>query len=108
LVPEGKIATLPQGWMVGQVADNFGEDIAQKNFNCLVRLDVKAQQREEESYVPIPDFYRFDSIPEVLERNRTRIQNDIRAIQLSNPDQEKKENKAGKPEPKIKHKKQTT
>jgi type IV secretory pathway TraG/TraD family ATPase VirD4 len=25
LVPEGKIATLPQGWMVGQVADNFGE-----------------------------------------------------------------------------------
>ncbi len=30
LVPEGKIALLPQGCMAGQVADNFGEAIAQK------------------------------------------------------------------------------
>ena len=82
LVPEGKIATLPQGYMVGQVADNFGEAIAQKNFNCLVHVDVKAQQWEEGRFVPIPDFYRFDNIPEVLERNRTKIQNDIRTITL--------------------------
>ena len=108
LVPEGKIATLPQGYMVGQVADNYGETVAQKNFNCLIRMDVKAQQREEEHYVPIPDFYRFDNIAEVLERNRNRIQNDIRAIQMSNPDQEKKENKTAKPESKIKQKRQTT
>lgn len=94
LVPEGKIATLPQGWMVGQVADNFGETVSQKNFNCLVRADVKALQREEDRYVPIPDFYRFDNIPEVLERNRNRIQNDIRKIQMSNPNQ--KENKTDK------------
>lgn len=80
LVPEGKIATLPQGWMVGQLADNFGEGIAQKNFNCLVRVDVKAQNREEAGYVPIPDVYRFDNIPELLDRNRNRIQNDIRLI----------------------------
>lgn len=94
LVPEGKIATLPQGWMVGQVADNFGETVSQKNFNCLVRADVKALQREEDHYVPIPDFYQFDNILEVLERNRTRIQNDIRTIQMSNPNQ--KENKTDK------------
>jgi hypothetical protein len=89
LVPEGKIATLPQGYMVGQVADNFGEDIAQKNFNCLINVDVKAQEQEEKRFVPIPDFYRFDNIPDVLERNRTKIQNDIRTITLqrSEPDQ---------------------
>ena len=89
LVPEGKIATLPQGYMVGQVADNFGEAISQKNFNCLINVDVKAQELEEKHFVPIPDFYRFDNIPDVLERNRTKIQNDIRSItiQRSEPDQ---------------------
>ena len=89
LVPEGKIATLPQGYMVGQVADNYGEAIAQKNFNCLINVDVKAQENEEKRFVPIPDFYQFDDIPQVLERNRTKIQNDIRSItiQRSEPDQ---------------------
>jgi hypothetical protein len=82
LVPEGKIATLPQGYLVGQVADNFGEAIAQKNFNCLINVDVKAQENEEKRFVPIPDFYQFDNIPDVLERNRTKIQNDIRSITI--------------------------
>ncbi len=82
LVPEGKIATLPQGYMVGQVADNFGEAIAQKNFNCLINVDVKTQEQEEKRFVPIPDFYQFDNIPDVLERNRTKIQNDIRSITI--------------------------
>ncbi len=82
LVPEGKIATLPQGYMVGQVADNFGEAVAQKNFNSLIRIDVKALETEEKRFVPIPDFYRFDNIPQVLERNRTKIQNDIRSITI--------------------------
>ena len=82
LVPEGKIATLPQGYMVGQVADNYGEAISQKNFNCLIHVDVKAQELEEKRFVPIPDFYQFDNIPDVLERNRTKIQNDIRSITI--------------------------
>jgi hypothetical protein len=80
LVPEGKIATLPQGFMVGQVADNFGEQIAQKNFNCLVHVDTEKATKEEKGYLPIPDFYRFDDINDVLERNRIQIQNDIRRI----------------------------
>ena len=89
LVPEGKIATLPQGYMVGQIADNYGEAISQKNFNCLINVDVKAQENEEKRFVPIPNFYEFDNIPDVLERNRTKIQNDIRSItiQRSEPDQ---------------------
>ena len=84
LVPEGKIATLPQGYMVGQVADNFGEHISQKNFNCLVRADTKALEQEEKQFVPVPDFYDFDNVEETLERNRTRIQNDIRSIVKEN------------------------
>jgi hypothetical protein len=78
--------------MVGQVADNYGEDISRKNFHCLIRMDVKARQREEEHYVPVPDFYRFDNIPEVLERNRNRIQNDIRSIVTQNTKQDQKKN----------------
>jgi hypothetical protein len=80
LVPEGKIATLPQGFMVGQVTDNFGEQVGQKNFNCLMVSDEKALVKEEKSLVPIPDFYDFDNINEVLEGNRNRIRNDIRLM----------------------------
>ncbi|WP_320167823.1 YWFCY domain-containing protein [Mangrovibacterium marinum] len=91
LVPEGKIATLPQGYMVGQVADNFGEAVSQKNFNALIKVDVEALQREEGRYQPIPDFYSFDNIKEVLERNLTRIRNDIRSIIIQTQGQEEKE-----------------
>src|SRR5665648_134798 len=93
LVPEGKIATLPQGYMVGQVADNYGEAIAQKNFNCLINVDVKAQENEEKRFVPIPDFYRFDNIPDVLERNRTKIQNDIRSITIQRSESDQTDSK---------------
>jgi len=91
LVPEGKIATLPQGYMVGQVADNFGEAVSQKNFNGLIKVDVAALQREEDRYQPIPDFYSFDNIKEVLERNLTRIRNDIRSIIIQTQEPEEKE-----------------
>ncbi len=80
LVPEGKIATLPQGCMVGQVADNFGQQVSQRNFNCLVHVDIQKVEREEKKYQAIPDVYQFDDIPELLENNRTRICNDIQKI----------------------------
>lgn len=80
LMPEGKIATLAQGHMVGQVADNFGEVIGQKNFNGLIDMDVKALEKEERRFVPIPDYYQFDDKGEVLGRNRIRIHNEIQAI----------------------------
>jgi hypothetical protein len=83
LVPEGKIATLPQGFMVGQVTDNFGEQVGQKNFNCLIVSDEKVLRQEEKSLLPVPDFYDFDNRNEVLERNRNRIQNDIRNMVLT-------------------------
>jgi hypothetical protein len=84
LVPEGKIATLPQGYMAGQIADNFGEQIGQKNFNCLINAGSTTLEEEEKHFVSIPDFYDFDNRDEVLERNRTQIQNDIRSIVIQN------------------------
>jgi len=80
LVPEGKIATLPQGCMVGQVADNFGEVISQKNFNCMICADTVKLANDEKRYKEIPDFYHFDNISEVLDGNRNRIYNEIQAL----------------------------
>lgn len=80
LVPEGKIATLPQGYMVGQVADNFGEQIQQKNFNSLIHIDTETIEREEKNYKSIPEIYEFDDKEKVLENNRNRIYNDIQKI----------------------------
>ena len=82
LVPEGKIATLAQGCMVGQVADNFGEAISQKNFNCMICADTVRLAREEKLYREIPDFYKFNDIREVLEGNRNRIYNEIQNLVL--------------------------
>jgi hypothetical protein len=80
LVPEGKIATLPQGWMVGQVADNFGQQVSQRNFNGQIDVDIAAIETEEKQYLPIPDIYQFDNIDDLLENNRNKICNDILGI----------------------------
>lgn len=80
LVPEGRIATLPQGYMVGQIADNFGEPIVQKNFNSLIHVDIRKVEREERKHKKIPNIYQFDNMEEVLENNRSRICNDIQKI----------------------------
>lgn len=80
LVPEGKVATLPQGYMVGQVADNFNQQVSQRNFNCLIHVDTQKIEKEERGYTQIPDVYQFDNVQEVLENNRTKICNDITQI----------------------------
>jgi hypothetical protein len=77
LVPEGKIATLPQGYMVGQVADNFGQQVSQRNFNCLINVDTAEIEKEEKNYQSIPNIYNFDNINDLLENNRNQICNDI-------------------------------
>ena len=82
LVPEGKIATLPQGYMVGQVADNFGQQVGQRNFNCLIDVDTDRIEKEEKNYKEIPDVYHIDNLQELLENNRNRICNDITKILL--------------------------
>ncbi|PXY01848.1 conjugal transfer protein TraG [Marinifilum breve] len=91
LVPEGKIATLPQGYMVGQVADNFGEQIQQKNFNSLIDVDTESIESEERKYKTIPQIYEFDDREKVLENNRNRICNDIQKLLLECKIKNKKE-----------------
>ncbi|PKQ62171.1 hypothetical protein BZG01_17790 [Labilibaculum manganireducens] len=80
LVPEGKVAILPQGCMVGQVADNFGQQIRQKNFNSLIHVDTEQVEREEKNHKKIPNIYQFDDLDKVMENNRTGICNDIQKI----------------------------
>jgi hypothetical protein len=76
LVPEGKIATLPQGYMVGQVADSFQQPIPRKSFNALIKPTDSKIQKE----IAMPDYYNFDNKEKVLEGNRLRIHNDIQSI----------------------------
>ncbi len=80
LVPEGKIASLPQGVMVGQVADNFGERITQKNFNALIKIESDKTREEEKSFSRIPACYLIDNVDQLLERNRNLIRDDIQKI----------------------------
>lgn len=80
LVPEGKIATLSQGYMVGQIADDFEEKIQQKNFNALLQVDTEEIQWEEKNYETIPQVYEFDDRESLLENNRIKICNDIQLI----------------------------
>ena len=79
LVPEGKMATLAQGHMIGQVADSFDYPLHLKNFNALIDVD-KDEVNSSRNELSIPDFYSFDNKEEVLERNRTQIHNDIQSI----------------------------
>ncbi|MCT4645757.1 MAG: TraG/TraD/VirD4 family protein, partial [Carboxylicivirga sp.] len=76
LVPEGKISTLPQGHMVGQVADSFEQSIPRKSFNALIKPTDSKLQNE----IAMPEYYSFDEKEKVLEGNRLSIYNDIQSI----------------------------
>nr|WP_321411521.1 type IV secretory system conjugative DNA transfer family protein [uncultured Carboxylicivirga sp.] len=80
LVPEGRISTLPQGHMVGQVADSFRYPIEHKNFNAFIKNENPGDDKLELS---MPVYYRFDNQKKVLENNRLKIQNEIKAIRSS-------------------------
>ncbi len=80
LVPEGKIATLAQGQMIGQVSDSFDVQIKQKNFNGFIDLDTQGIKKEEDKFYPLPELYGFKDKRKVLERNRQRIFKDIQEL----------------------------
>lgn len=61
LIPASKISTLSQGMFVGAVADNFGEEINQKIFNCKIIVDAKKVKEEEARYEKIPIIHHFDN-----------------------------------------------
>ena len=86
MVPASTIANLTQGSFVGAVADNFGEEIAQKVFHARIQVDVKAAA-EARNYQPIPDITSFinpatgrDEAEEMIQANFRRIKSDVKEL----------------------------
>lgn len=66
LIPASKIASLPAGSLVGQVALDFGQenDFPSTMYHCATDLDLNAIEKEEKNYVELPKFYNFGTSEE--------------------------------------------
>ncbi|MDR1056472.1 MAG: YWFCY domain-containing protein [Prevotellaceae bacterium] len=87
LIPASKIANLSQGMFVGAVADNFGEEITQKMFHAKILVDIEQVKADEKRYVKLPVITSFvepgtsiDKLDEMIDKNFTRIKNDVTNI----------------------------
>lgn len=83
MIPASKISSLSQGFFVGSVADNFGEEINQKVFHGKIVVDMKSIQQEESAYIDIPEITNFkdddgqDRMDQIIRANYMRIKSDI-------------------------------
>jgi len=82
LIPASKIASLPAGSLVGQVALDFGqeENFPNTTYHCATDLDLKGIEKEERNYVELPKFYNFGSAEErerKLQQNFTKVYNEV-------------------------------
>lgn len=82
LIPASKIAGLPAGSLVGQVALDFGQEdnFPSTMYHCATDLDLKAIEKEERNYVELPKFYNFGSAEErerKLQQNFTKVYNEV-------------------------------
>ncbi len=85
LIPASKIATLPAGSLVGQIALDFGQgdDFPTTMYNCATDLNLKAIEAEEKKYVDLPKFYNFGTAEErekVLTANFFKINEEVKQI----------------------------
>ena len=86
LIPASKISNLSQGTFVGSVADNFGEEIAQKIFHSRIIVDSAKVSAETKAYKKIPIVNEFkdengnDIMQEQIERNYSRIKDEVEQI----------------------------
>lgn len=87
MIPASTIANLTQGSFVGAVADNFGEEIAQKVFHARIQVDGKAIAAEARDYQPIPDITSFinpatgqDEAEEMIRANFNRIKTEVKEL----------------------------
>ncbi len=71
LVPASKIATLSQGFFVGKVADNFGEEVNLKLFNGYVAVETGEMKK------PIRNLPRREVTDDQLKENFLAIKDDI-------------------------------
>lgn len=83
MIPASKISNLSQGFFVGSVADNFGEEIAQKIFHAKILVDGNIIKKEEKSYVEIPQITNFtgpdgvNHMEEIIQNNFLQIKADV-------------------------------
>lgn len=83
MIPASKISSLSQGFFVGSVADNFGEEINQKVFHGKIVVDAQAISKEESTYVDIPEITNFkdeqgqDRMDQIIRANYIQIKADI-------------------------------
>ena len=88
LIPASKISNLSQGTFVGSVADNFGEEIDQKIFHSRIIVDSAKVSAETKAYKKIPIVNEFkdengnDIMQEQIERNYSRIKDEVEQIVL--------------------------
>lgn len=84
-IPASKIATLPAGHLVAQIALDFGQedDFPNTMYNCATNLDLKAIEAEEKNYVDLPKFYNFGTPEEkdkILTANYNKITMEVNEI----------------------------
>jgi hypothetical protein len=98
LVPASKISDMPTGWICGQTARDFvqtktgmndsmniqeSEEFQTSKFYCKTNFDMAEIKKEEDSYVPLPKFYTFESKEareRILYANFIQVNNDIKEM----------------------------
>lgn len=88
MVPQSTISNLTQGFFVGSIADNSGEEENdQKVFHARILVDVKAIDAEVKAYQPIPDITSFinpatgkDEADEMIKANFNQVKLDVKDL----------------------------
>ena len=98
LVPASKISDMPTGWVCGQTARDFvqtkvgpngsmniqeSEEFKTSKFFCKTDFDMTEIKKEEQNYIPLPEFYKFKSRDErerILYKNFVQVGEDVKAM----------------------------
>lgn len=98
LVPASKISDMPTGWICGQTARDFvqtkvgvngsmniqeSEEFKTSKFYCKTNFDMAEIKKEEDSYIPLPKFYKFKSRDErerILYKNFVQVGEDVKTM----------------------------
>ncbi len=98
LVPASKISDMPTGWICGQTARDFvqtkvgvngsmniqeSEEFKTSKFYCKTNFDMAEIKKEEDSYIPLPKFYKFKSREErerILYKNFVQVGEDVKTM----------------------------
>ena len=89
---------MPTGWICGQTARDFvqtkvgvngsmniqeSEEFKTSKFYCKTNFDMTEIKKEEDSYIPLPKFYKFKSREErerILYKNFVQVGEDVKTM----------------------------